>query len=179
MNFSDCVAASIVFFIPAFFLHRWNQAHPASIPSGTGFFEDDIHIMPPLWPDKVRMRTALHTKRIQAAVMDNAHILAERSFILAVQPEKRKNIGRWLLIHFASPIGFFYTIPKIQRRIYYNVLFFITDFGSWCPCVQRDAVLCCRRILARSLPGGNRVFSVFVKPGEPQRRSPFQGPMNG
>ena len=93
------------------------------------------------------MRTAFHAKRIQAAVMNNAYILAERSFILAVHPEKGKNIGRWLLIHFASPIAFFYTIPKIQRRIYYNVPFFITYFGSWWPCVQQDVVLCYRRIL--------------------------------
>ena len=34
MNSSDCVAASIVFFIPTFFLHWWNQTHPASIPLG-------------------------------------------------------------------------------------------------------------------------------------------------
>ena len=48
---------------------------------------------------------------------------------------------------FCFTHSFFYTIPKIQRRIYYNVPFFITYFGSWWPCVQQDVVLCYRRIL--------------------------------
>ena len=115
----------------------------------TGFFEDDIHIMPPLWLDKRRMRTALHAKRIQAAVMNNAYILAERSFILAVQPEKRKNIGRWLLIHFASPIAFFIRYRKSNEG-------YITTFRFLSHISVHGGRVCSRMsfcAIAVSLPG--------------------------
>ena len=83
----------------------------------SGFIQDHIHILPPFFPDKIRMWAAFHADSPDAALCNDFHIFPKDFFCFSMLPEKGENIISTLscqqfsdfLIHNGYP-PFFYSL---------------------------------------------------------------------
>ena len=62
------------------------------------FVQQHVHILPPLGPQKIRMRPGFHAQRADAAFVNSLHGFAKPRFVLAVHPQERNHIIAHLLI---------------------------------------------------------------------------------
>ena len=56
------------------------------------FIQNDVHVVPPSGPGKIRMRPALNADRANICIIDHLHIFPQHGLLLPMLPEKRKNI---------------------------------------------------------------------------------------